>query len=65
MIDRFVISKYLQAKLKDAGLILSDVIRRYMSDLKIENGLAALGFTADDIGNLVQGALPQVQTENY
>lgn len=50
----------LQAKLKDAGLILSDVIRRYMSDLKIENGLSALGFTVDDVGDLVQGTLPQV-----
>lgn len=50
----------MQAKLKDAGLILSDVIRSYMSDLGIENGLSGLGFTADDVDDLVNGTLPQV-----
>lgn len=48
-----------QAKLNDAGLILSDVIRNYMSDLGIENGLSALGFTTDDVDDLVNGTLPQ------
>lgn len=48
------------AKRKDAGRILSDVILLYMDKLKIENGLKALGYTNDDIPDLVKGALPQV-----
>lgn len=48
------------AKLNDAGLILSDVIRRFMSDLGIENGLSSLGFSAADVDDLVKGTLPQV-----
>ncbi|XP_037867206.1 probable hydroxyacid-oxoacid transhydrogenase, mitochondrial [Bombyx mori] len=47
------------AKRKDAGRILSDVILLYMDKLKIENGLKALGYTNDDIPDLVKGALPQ------
>lgn len=31
-----------------------------MLDMKIENGIAALGYTKDDIPNLVRGTLPQV-----
>lgn len=42
------------------GKILSDIIRNYMLDMKIENGIAELGYTKDDIPNLVRGTLPQV-----
>lgn len=48
------------AKRADAGLILSDIIRKYMQDIQIENGLKDLGFVEDDIAVLVKGTLPQV-----
>ncbi|XP_055607282.1 probable hydroxyacid-oxoacid transhydrogenase, mitochondrial [Uranotaenia lowii] len=48
-----------KAKLSDAGAILADVVRQYMYDLKIENGLVGLGFNGGDIPKLVKGTLPQ------
>lgn len=50
------------AKKADSGRILSETVRKYMDVMKIENGLEALGFTKDDIPQLVQGTLPQVKT---
>ena len=46
-------------KREDAGLLLSDVMKQYMYDLKIEDGLRAVGYTPDDIPALVKGTLPQ------
>jgi hydroxyacid-oxoacid transhydrogenase len=43
----------------DAGTILADRIIEFMRDLDIPNGLAAVGFTSDDIPNLVKGTVPQ------
>ncbi|GAB0097018.1 Hydroxyacid-oxoacid transhydrogenase [Sergentomyia squamirostris] len=44
---------------EDAGKKLAEVVRQYMYDMKIEDGLTALGFTRDDIPDLVKGTLPQ------
>jgi len=46
-------------KQQDAGLILSDMMRKIMDTMKIEDGLSALGYTTDDLPSLVEGALPQ------
>ncbi|XP_024947518.1 hydroxyacid-oxoacid transhydrogenase, mitochondrial isoform X2 [Cephus cinctus] len=47
------------AKRDDAGKILADTVRGYMRIMKVENGLAELGFKKEDIPTLVQGTLPQ------
>ncbi|KAK7086268.1 Hydroxyacid-oxoacid transhydrogenase, mitochondrial, partial [Halocaridina rubra] len=46
-------------KRADAGLVLADVLREYMDAMKIDNGLEALGYTTEDIPDLVKGTLPQ------
>jgi hydroxyacid-oxoacid transhydrogenase len=43
----------------DAGAILADRITCLMRELKVPNGLAAVGYTAADIPALVAGTLPQ------
>ena len=45
---------------QDAGRVLSDTLRSYMSDLSVDNGLNAVGYTTDDIPALVKATLPQV-----
>lgn len=47
------------AKPDDAGTILADRIIKFMRDLNIPNGLAAVGFTSSDIPDLVKGTVPQ------
>jgi len=48
-----------RARAEDAGKILADQIIRFMRDLKMPNGLKALGYGSSDIGALVEGTLPQ------
>ena len=43
----------------DAGKILSDRIIEFMRMFNIPNGLSAVGYTGDDIPELIQGTLPQ------
>ena len=43
----------------DAGKLLADQITRIMQDLRVPNGLRALGYQTDDIPGLVEGTLPQ------
>ncbi len=48
-----------RANPNDAGNILADRILRMMQDLRMPNGLRALGYTSADIPALVEGTLPQ------
>jgi len=48
-----------QAEPSDAGNILADRIVEFMQQLKIPNGLSAVGYTLDDVPTMVQATLPQ------
>ena len=43
----------------DAGEILAERVIHFMQELGVPNGLAAVGYTAEDIPALVEGTLPQ------
>ena len=43
----------------DAGKVLADRITWFMRELKLPNGLQAIGYTSSDIDTLVAGTLPQ------
>ncbi|XP_076350085.1 hydroxyacid-oxoacid transhydrogenase, mitochondrial-like [Tachypleus tridentatus] len=45
---------------EDAGTILADILKQFMFEMEIDDGLRKLGFTEEDIPNLVKGTLPQV-----
>jgi hydroxyacid-oxoacid transhydrogenase len=44
---------------EDAGKVLADRITWFMRELKVPNGLKAVGYTSSDIATLVEGTLPQ------
>ena len=47
------------ARKEDAGDMLADAIVALMKKTGMPNGLAAVGYTADDVDKLVEGTLPQ------
>ena len=47
------------AKKEDAGDILADAVVSLMKKTGMPNGLAAVGYTTDDVDKLVEGTLPQ------
>ena len=47
------------AGLEDAGDVLGDMIVKFIRDMGLPNGLGAVGYTEEDVPNLVQGTLPQ------
>jgi len=49
-----------QVKRQDAGAVLADSLRQFLFDLQVEDGLAAVGYSRDDIPALVKGTIPQV-----
>ena len=46
-------------KSDDAGQVLADRITWFMRELKVPNGLKAVGYSSSDIDTLVEGTLPQ------
>ena len=48
-----------EAKKEDAGDILADAVISLMKKAGMPNGLAAVGYTAEDVDKLVEGTLPQ------
>lgn len=43
----------------DAGNVLADRITWFMRELKVPNGLKAVGYSSSDIDTLIEGTLPQ------
>ena len=52
-------SEVTVAEKDEAGFILADRLVQLIEQLELPNGLAAIGFTPDDIPALVKGTLPQ------
>lgn len=49
------------ARIQDAGPVLADTLRKFLFDLNVDDGLAAIGYSKADIPALVKGTLPQVR----
>ncbi|XP_059983787.1 hydroxyacid-oxoacid transhydrogenase, mitochondrial isoform X7 [Lagenorhynchus albirostris] len=47
------------ARIPDAGPVLADTLRKFLFDLDVDDGLAAIGYSKADIPALVKGTLPQ------
>ncbi|KAL0599313.1 Hydroxyacid-oxoacid transhydrogenase, mitochondrial [Plecturocebus cupreus] len=47
------------AGIQDAGPVLADTLRKFLFDLDVDDGLAAVGYSKADIPALVKGTLPQ------
>ena len=43
----------------DTGKVLADMVAELMKQTGMPNGLAAVGYTEEDIPRLVEGTLPQ------
>ena len=52
-------AKVANVKKADAGDVLADRITWFMRELKVPNGLRAVGYSTSDIPALVEGTLPQ------
>ncbi|CAF1022345.1 unnamed protein product [Rotaria sp. Silwood1] len=52
-------NKFLNHSHKDAGKILADILRQFLYDVHVDDGLKALGYTNDDIPALVKATIPQ------
>ncbi|CAL8368260.1 unnamed protein product [Boreogadus saida] len=48
-----------RVKREDAGPLLADTLRQFLYDLQVEDGLSAVGYTKDDVPDLVKGTIPQ------
>lgn len=44
---------------QDAGKILTDTLRKLLDELKVPNGLTAVGYSSKDVATMVKGAMPQ------
>ncbi|KAF4076650.1 hypothetical protein AMELA_G00217510 [Ameiurus melas] len=46
-------------KTEDAGRVLADILRNFLYDLEVEDGLSEIGYSKEDIPELVKGTIPQ------
>ena len=54
-----------RVKREDAGPLLADTLRQFLYDLQVEDGLSAVGYTKDDVPDLVKGTIPQVPSNAW